>query len=52
MENGKLVEKQDLVPELKRRIALSQQPVVILTVDAGDIDRLVPEITKSLNTEY
>ncbi|MBQ6984908.1 MAG: UDP-N-acetylmuramate--L-alanine ligase [Paludibacteraceae bacterium] len=52
MENGKLVEKQDLVPELKRRIALSQQPVVILTVGAGDIDRLVPEITKSLNAEY
>ena len=51
MENGKLVEKQDLVPELQKRIANSPQPVVVLTVGAGDIDRLVPQITKSLNNE-
>lgn len=43
------MEKADLVDELKQRVAASAEPVVILTVGAGDIDRLVPEITKALN---
>ena len=48
---GQVIQKQDLVPELKIRITASRQPVVVLTVGAGDIDRLVPEITKSLTTD-
>lgn len=49
MLGGTVVEKADLVDELKQRVAASAEPVVILTVGAGDIDRLVPEITKALN---
>ena len=41
-------EKSDLVAELKKRVAESQEPVVILTVGAGDIDRLVPDVAKAL----
>ena len=48
MLGGQVVEKKDLIAELKKRIADSRQPVVLLTVGAGDIDRLVPDITKSL----
>lgn len=44
----KVVEKADLVNELKRRVAESEEPVVVLTVGAGDIDRLVPAITAQL----
>jgi UDP-N-acetylmuramate--alanine ligase len=46
-----VVEKKDLVAELKRRAAESQEPVVILTVGAGDIDRLVPAIAEGLKNE-
>lgn len=49
MLGGQVVEKKDLVAELKRRVASATQPVVILTVGAGDIDRLVPEVTKALS---
>jgi len=49
MLGGQVVEKKDLIAELKQRIAASDRSVVILTVGAGDIDRLVPEITKELN---
>jgi UDP-N-acetylmuramate--alanine ligase len=45
---AKVVEKKDLVAELKKRVADSQEPVVVLTVGAGDIDRLVPDVTKAL----
>ena len=48
MLGGQVVEKKDLVAELKKRVAESQEPVVILTVGAGDIDRLVPDVTKAL----
>ena len=43
-----VVEKADLVAELKKRVAESKEPVVILTVGAGDIDRLVPSIAKAM----
>ena len=46
-----VVEKKDLVAELKRRAAESQEPVAILTVGAGDIDRLVPAIAEGLKNE-
>ena len=48
MLGGQVIQKADLIDELKHRIAASEQPVVVLTVGAGDIDRLVPEITKAL----
>ena len=48
MLGGQVVEKADLIAELKKRIANSQKPVVVLTVGAGDIDRLVPQVTKAL----
>lgn len=46
---GQVVEKADLIAELKKRIARSQEPVVVLTVGAGDIDRLVPKIAETLS---
>ena len=49
MLGGRVVEKKDLVAELKKRVAESEQPVVVLTVGAGDIDRLVPEIADALD---
>lgn len=51
MLGGRVVEKKDLIPVLKQRIAQSPEPVVILTVGAGDIDRLVPQITEALRNE-
>ena len=46
-----VVEKKDLVAELKQRVEKATEPVVILTVGAGDIDRLVPEIERELKGE-
>lgn len=51
MLGGEVVEKPALVAELKRRVQESHEPVVVLTVGAGDIDRLVPEITRALKEE-
>ncbi len=48
MLGGEVVEKPALVAELKRRVQQSHEPVVVLTVGAGDIDRLVPDITRAL----
>jgi hypothetical protein len=45
---GTLIEKADLAKELKSRVEQSDKPVVIMTIGAGDIDRLVPEITEIL----
>jgi len=46
---GVIVAVFSLIDELKKRVAASAEPVVILTVGAGDIDRLVPDITKALD---
>lgn len=43
-----VLEKTELVSYLKERVAASKEPVVVLTIGAGDIDRLVPEVTKAL----
>ena len=48
MLGGRVVEKKDLIAELKKRIAESRQPVVVLTIGAGDIDRLVPQVAQAL----
>lgn len=45
---GEVVEKKDLVRVLKERVEKSQEPVVVLTVGAGDIDRLVPDVSEAL----
>ena len=49
MLGGRVVEKKDLVKVLKEKVQSAQEPLVILTVGAGDIDRLVPDITNALN---
>ena len=48
MLGGRVVEEKDLIAELKKRIAESRQPVVVLTIGAGDIDRLVPQVAQAL----
>ena len=47
MLGGTVVQKADLVSELKRRVEESKEPVVVLTVGAGDIDRLVPQVAEA-----
>ncbi len=47
MLGGQVVQKAELVAELQRRVAESKEPVVVLTVGAGDIDRLVPSIAQA-----
>ena len=48
---GQVVEKADLIAELQKRVAESKEPVVVLTVGAGDIDRLVDGIAAALRLE-
>ena len=47
MLGWQVVQKTELVAELQRRVAESTEPVVVLTVGAGDIDRLVPSIAQA-----
>ena len=49
MLGGQVVQKTELVAELKKRVAQSETPVVVLTVGAGDIDRLVPQVAQALD---
>lgn len=46
MLGGQVVEKAELCAELRKRVEKSNEPVVVLTVGAGDIDRLIPEVTE------
>ena len=48
MLGGQVVEKKDLVNVLKNKVQCAEEPLVILTVGAGDIDRLVPDVTQAL----
>ena len=48
MLGGQVVEKTELIPVLKELIANSKEPIAILTVGAGDIDRLVPDIAQAI----
>ena len=45
-----IVQKPELSSFLKKRLAEHPEPVVVLTVGAGDIDRLVPQLEKELHT--
>ena len=47
MLNAPVVQKNELIATLKERIAASEKPVVLLTIGAGDIDRLVPDVTEA-----
>ena len=49
MLGGQVVEKSDLVNVLVDKLKNASEPIVILTVGAGDIDRLVPDITNALH---
>ena len=49
MLGGKVVQKTELIEELKKRVAESKEPVVVLTVGAGDIDRFIQPITEVLS---
>ncbi|MCR5050674.1 MAG: UDP-N-acetylmuramate--L-alanine ligase [Paludibacteraceae bacterium] len=48
MLGGRVVEKKDLVGVLEEKVQKAQEPLVILTVGAGDIDRLVPDVSRAL----
>ena len=48
MLGGQVIEKKDLVAFLKERVGKSEEPIAVLTIGAGDIDRLVPQITETL----
>jgi hypothetical protein len=45
------MEKNELINFLKDKVEETMVPMVILTVGAGDIDRLVPEIKTMLNSK-
>lgn len=46
-----LVEKEHLVNYMEQRLQTVTSPVVIMTIGAGDIDRIVPELKKALSKE-
>jgi len=49
MLDGQVVEKKDLVSYLAQRVEQVNGPVVVLSLGAGDIDRLVPDIASRLH---
>ena len=51
MLGGQVVQKKDLVNVLKDKVQSAKEPIVILTVGAGDIDRLVQPIAEELKIE-
>ena len=48
MLGGKVVQKPELVEYIKSRVAASDKPVAVLTLGAGDIDRLVEPMAQAL----
>lgn len=44
-----LIEKADLVQFMQSKMLSETQPVVVMTIGAGDIDRLVPDLAKALS---
>ncbi len=49
MLGGKVVEKKDLLSYLRQRVEKLNCPVAVLTLGAGDIDRLVADIATMLH---
>jgi len=45
---GKVVQKEELIPYLTRISSEADRPLAIITLGAGDIDRLVPAISDAL----
>ena len=50
MLGGKVVQKTELVPYLQERVKAAGKPVVVATLGAGDIDRLVPAVQEGLDS--
>lgn len=46
-----LVEKDEVVPYVQRRLAEIDKPVAVLSLGAGDIDRLVPELAERIGAK-
>ncbi|MBQ7632311.1 MAG: UDP-N-acetylmuramate--L-alanine ligase [Paludibacteraceae bacterium] len=49
LTNERVVEKADLIEVLRDDVRRTKEPMVVLTIGAGDIDRLVPAIAEALN---
>ena len=49
MLGGKVVEKKDLLSYLRQRVEKLNCPIAVLTLGAGDIDRLVADIATMLH---
>ena len=49
MLGGRVVEKKDLINVLRDKVQTTKEPVVVLTVGAGDIDRFIQPITEVLS---
>lgn len=49
MLGGKVVEKKDLLSYLRQRVEKLKCPIAVLTLGAGDIDRLVADIATMLH---
>jgi len=47
-KNVCVVEKKELVERLTKRVAESREPLVVMTIGAGDIDRFVLQLTEEL----
>ncbi|MBO4665871.1 MAG: UDP-N-acetylmuramate--L-alanine ligase, partial [Paludibacteraceae bacterium] len=48
MLGGKVVQKAELVEYIKERVAACDQPVAVLTLGAGDIDRFIEPMAQAL----
>lgn len=46
-----VLEKSELVEYLQKHVAESREPLVVMTIGAGDIDRLVEPLTEALRHE-
>lgn len=46
--NKRIVQKAELIDQIKERIDSAQEPIALLTVGAGDIDRLVEPMADAL----
>ena len=49
MLGGKVVEKKELIAYLQKRVEQLKCPVAVLTLGAGDIDRMVDDVKDMLN---
>ncbi|MBQ0137041.1 MAG: UDP-N-acetylmuramate--L-alanine ligase, partial [Bacteroidales bacterium] len=50
MLGGQVIEKKDLVEYIAKRVQEIEGPVAVLSLGAGDIDRIVPQIAERLES--